>query len=700
MNSLDIKYRESVLKYLRTGTSRPVNFREIAKSFRIQKKDYRTLKRSLKSLIKAGDIVRTKSGYYGLIDKMNLITGVFDAHRDGYGFVLSEKSGERDVFIPPRRTMGAMLGDRVLTRIDNPLRRDGSIIKILERAQKKIIGTLHRERNLYYIVPKNKKIPYYIMISPGKRGKASDGDLVTVEITVYPSATSPPEGRVLDILPDISEPKQEIDLIIEEFSLPRKFPVSVIAEARELSEFRKVSKKRIDCRNFITVTIDGESAKDFDDAVSIRKKETGYILYVHIADVSHYVTWDSLLDLEARKRGTSVYFPGSVIPMLPERLSNNLCSLLPGKDRMTFTVEIEFDRKGNVQNKDFYESVINSNERMTYTSVKKILVDRDEGEINKYGYLLEGLQTMEELCDILGKKRIQRGSLDFDLPEPEVLLDIQGRPEMILKAERNLAHMIIEEFMIAANEAVASYLEELNLPSIYRIHEKPDPSKLEELKPIFNAFGMKIQKTGVKAFHSVFKKIKGTTEETLLNILLLRSLKQAKYSPDNIGHFGLASNCYTHFTSPIRRYPDLVVHRIMKQALSKQKFTDKKIGYLNKTLEEIAAHSSKTERTADDAEREIINAMRAWFMKNRIGDEYKGMVMNISSHGLRVQLKDFFIEGFLHVSSLTDDYYKFDERNYRLVGRRKKRTFTIGQELNVRIDRVDTEEREITFGLA
>jgi ribonuclease R len=556
------------------------------------------------------------------------------------------------------------------------------------------------EKNTYYVRPRTKNIPFYILISPKDKGKAKKGDIVVVEITSYPTATRPPEGKILKILPPVTEPLQEMDLIIEEFSLPRRFPVAVLSETKKFTEEKKEQQKRVDCRNLLTVTIDGETAKDFDDAVSIKKTEDGFVLYVHIADVSHYVPWDSALDLEARRRGTSVYFPGSVIPMLPEKLSNDLCSLIPKKDRLTLTVEMHFDNKGTMLERRFYPSIINSNERMTYTSVKKILVDNDPRERERYDYLIESFELMGELCNILRDRRIKRGSLDFDLPEPEILLDIQGRPEMIIKMERNFAHMIIEEFMIAANEAVASFLEKLDVPAIYRVHEKPDPAKLEELKPIFNAFGLKIKSSGSNIFQSILKKVKGRPEEDLLNILLLRSLKQARYSTENIGHFGLASECYTHFTSPIRRYPDLVVHRILKDCLGKKGLSKEKRQYLEGVLPEIALHSSKTERIAEEAEREVVNAMRVWFMKDKVGDEFEGIVTNITSYGLKIQLKEFFVEGFLHVSSLVDDYYRFDEKNYRLVGRRTRRAFNIGKEVRVRIERVDTEEREILLGLA
>ena len=690
--------REYIFNFLKTKTSRPASMKEISKSLDLHRSELRSLKIILRKLVRRGDIFRTKSGYYGLVEKMNLVTGRFEAHRDGYGFVIPDKSGEKDLFIPPRRTMGAMSGDRIVARVESPVRMEGSVIKILERGQKKVIGRLCRENHIYFVKPKGKSIPFYILVPPENRDKAKDGDMVSVEITSYPTAASPPEGRVLKVLPDVTEPRIETEMIIEEYSLSRRFPKNVLSDVRSIKESGHY-RKRTDCRGLLTVTIDGETAKDFDDAISISRSGDGYVLHVHIADVSHYVPWDSELDIEARRRGTSVYFPGSVIPMLPEKLSNDLCSLVPKQDRPVMTAEMHFDKKGMITEKAFYPAVINSNERMTYTSVKKILADNDPVERKKYEYLMKVFETMEELCDILRKNRIKRGSLDFDLPEPEVLLDIQGRPEAIIKAERNLAHMIIEEFMITANEAVASHLEKAGVPSIYRVHEKPDVAKLNELKPVFNSFGLNIRKTGPKTFQTVLNRIKGAPEESFLNILLLRSLKQAKYFTENIGHFGLASECYTHFTSPIRRYPDLIVHRILKETLHGKPLSKKRSQHLEKLLPEIAAHSSKTERTADEAEREILSAMRAWYMKDTVGNEYIGIVSKIMSYGLKIQISEFFIEGLVHVSSMADDYYVFDEKNYRLTGRRSKRAFSIGKEVRVRIERVDIEEREILLGL-
>jgi len=689
---------DEILKYLKTKTSKPVGMKEIARNIGVFSGRSGSLRRVLKSLTSSGSIYRTHSGLYGIADRMNLITGEFQGHRDGYGFILPDKSGEADLFIPRRKTMGAMSGDRVIARVESLKRREGAIIKILERARKRIIGKLCHEKGSYFVAPKGKNLPFDVLVSAGNRSGAKSGNLVLVELTSYPTPTRPPEGRVLKVLPDADHPGVEIDMIIEEHSLPRSFASPVLKEAKGLSPTIRLGS-RVDCRGLTTVTIDGEDAKDFDDAISIKKIKGGFILYVHIADVSHYVTWESGIDLEARRRGTSVYFPGQVIPMLPETLSNDLCSLLPRTDRFAFTVEMHVSTDGKMMKKEFYPSVINSNERLTYTAVGRILVDHDPVERERYGYLMEDLETMGELYDILKRSRVKRGSLDFDLPEPYILLDLQGSPEAIMKTERNVSHMIIEEFMIAANEAVSSTIEGLDVPSLYRVHEEPDIAKLDELRPILKTFGLETRGAGVSALRSILKKIKGKTEGPMLNILLLRSLKQAKYSTKNSGHFGLASKSYTHFTSPIRRYPDLVVHRVLKDILSGKGITGENRSYLQSVLPEIAAHSSATERTADEAEREIVRAMRAWFMKDKVGNVYEGFVTSINPRGLRVQLKEIFVEGFLRVSSMSDDYYWFDEERFRLIGRRRKKSFTMGDEITVRVESVDIEEREIAFSL-
>ncbi|RMF99779.1 MAG: VacB/RNase II family 3'-5' exoribonuclease, partial [Nitrospirae bacterium] len=440
--------------------------------------------------------------------------------------------------------------------------------------------------------------------------------------------------------------------------------------------------------------------KDFDDAVSIKQRRFGYTLYVHIADVSHFVKEGSAIDREARKRGTSVYLPDRVIPMLPKKLSEDLCSLNPGVPRYAFTVEMDFSREGERLAARFYPSVIQSDQRMTYTEVKSILIDYDRELRNKYRTFLKDFELMAELCNILRSMRLARGSLDFDLPEPEVLLDLRGNPEAIIAAERNFAHMIIEEFMIAANEAVAEYLEKKGVPSIYRVHEGPDPEKIASVLGIIQKMMKEPRRILVpENLPEIIAHFRDRSEEDVVNYMILRTLKQAKYSPTNIGHFGLASRCYTHFTSPIRRYPDLVVHRILREVLKKKRLSATRLKELEEMLPAVSFHCSKMERLADEVERTVVDAMRAWFMKQRVGDEFQARVVGVTSQGLKIRLKEYYVEGFLHVSYMTDDYYIFDEDKVLLFGKRTRRRFTLGDTLTVRLDRVDIEGREIVFGL-
>ncbi len=697
--------KDSLISFFKEKVTQPLSFMEVVYNLNLTPPERRKLKRLLREMVNDGDIVRTRKGFYGPAEEMNLISGYFEAHRDGYGFVILEKPGERDVFIPARATLGAMDNDRVIARIENRRRREGAIIRILERAYTRVVGTFEAGRAGFYVKPKNRYVPFDLYIAPKEKGKAKDGDSVIAEIISYPSDKRPPAGRIIKILKKPEIPRDEVEGIIDEFNLPRKFPHNVIEEAKSLYARRQNTEdrtqKRKDLCSLPTVTIDGERAKDFDDAISIKRTDDGYRLWVHIADVGFFVGWDSLIDKEARKRGTSVYFPDRVIPMLPKELSEDLCSLRPKVERMAFTVEMDFDMHGERTDTRFYPSIINSNERMTYTSVKKILVDEDRKERQKYDYLLQDFEMMGELCNILKSRRLKRGSLDFDLPEPEVLLDIQGNPENIIRAERNFAHMIIEEFMIAANEAVAGHLEALNIPSLYRIHEEPDPMKLEGIMKIISSLRI-LKKTKTitpKDFSDLIKQIQGTPEEEIINHMILRSLKQAKYSPINVGHFGLASESYTHFTSPIRRYPDLVVHRILREVLTKKHLGDKRIKDLESLLPDIAFHSSRMERQADEAERAVLSAMRVWFMRDKVGEEFEGKVVSVTPYGLKIRLKDYYVEGFLHVSYMTDDFYQYDEKSLSLHGVHRKKRFTIGKELKVRIDRVDMEEREIVLGI-
>ncbi|MBF0515719.1 MAG: ribonuclease R [Nitrospirae bacterium] len=693
--------REKLSKYF-TVKKKPVSFRDLGKEFCSSKQDYRVLKKLLKQLTSAGEIIVNKKGLYGKSEEMSLVTGYFEAHKTGYGFVILETPGQRDVFIPGRKTMGAMDNDRVVARVENMKNREGRIVRIVERAHTKIAGLLDFADDAWFLRPKHSQLPFDILIPKKHISNAEIGDTVVVEITQFNNENRPPIGKVIKKIDKPEDPKSEIEAVIDEFHLSRKFPKHIAEAAKALPEALtpEMFSNRRDLRTLKTVTIDGERAKDFDDAVSIEKTGEGFKLYVHIADVGYFVPWDSDIDMEARQRATSVYFPDRVLPMLPRKLSEDLCSLKPKLDRLTFTAELDFDGKGNRTASAFYPSVINSNERMTYTNVQKILIDEDKRLRTKYNNLLNEFELMSLLCKDLRQMRIKRGSLDFDLPEPEILLDIQGNLSDIIKTQRNFAHSIIEEFMIAANEAAAEYLTALSVPSLYRIHEEPDIRKMDEIMKVVNCtVSYKKAKITPSDFSKIIHKASGTAYEEVINYLILRSLKQARYSPVNVGHFGLASQCYTHFTSPIRRYPDLVVHRILRETLSDQRRDKKTSDKAISRLSDIAFNSSRRERVAEEAEREVIDAMRTWFMKDREGQVMLGKVVGMNSHGMKVRLNDYFVDGFLHMSCLVDDYYVYEEGSLTIRGKNTNRTFTIGQAIEVRVDRVDLAEREIVFGI-
>ena len=678
---------------------KPLPFGELAAVLGLRKHEGKQLKKLLRPMVEAGEIIRNRKGYYGLPDEMALVTGYFEAHRDGFGFVVPERPGERDVFVPARMSMAAMDGDRVVARLESAAKRQGSIVRVLHRAHKRIAGIVMKAGGTLFVRPRDRAMSFDVVVAPPKGIKADEGDMVSVEIEEYPSDGRPAIGRILKKITSPEDPRSEVESIIEEYGLPGPFPPSVRAEAKALALKPEPGNKRRDLTELPTVTIDGERARDFDDAISIDLSPHGYTLWVHIADVGHYVPWGSPTDMEARQRGTSVYFPDRVIPMLPKELSEDLCSLKPKVMRAAFTVRMEFDRTGAKTGAEFFPSLIVSDERMTYTSVRKILVDQDPKERKRYAALLREFELMDELAGLIRQRRIARGSLDFDLPEPEVILDMQGRPEAIIKAERNLAHMIIEEFMISANEAVAEHLTMLGLPTLYRIHEPPDAGKVEEALRVLRPSAATNRRVDASALRVALKQTEGTPFAEAASYIVLRTLKQARYSTENAGHFGLASECYLHFTSPIRRYPDLVVHRVLREALEKRKLSDDRKEALLGLLREIALQSSRSERVAEKAEREVIGAMRVWFMAGRVGESFDGAVVGVSTQGIRVRLNECYVDGFLHVSSLSDDYYAYDERSVILRGRRGGRTFGLGQAVRIRLERVDRAERELVFGL-
>jgi len=692
---------EEILR-LMEEEDRPLLIREVLRLLRLPKDQRQRVREIFRDLADEGKIVKIRGNRYGLPIKMNLVVGRVKCHPDGYGFVIPEREGEQDIFVSQRNLKEAMHGDRVVARVESIRKkgREGTVIRILERGLRKVVGKFMRGKNYSYIIPEEERIVQEVYIPEGETKRARPNQIVVAEITRYPSERVRPEGRVTHILGYPDDPDVEPQIIIHKYDLPHRFSSTVLKEARDhlLIPSPDDYQGRVDLRDIPTFTIDGEKARDFDDAVSIQKeKDGGMTLYVSISDVSHYVEEETALDEEAYLRGTSVYFPDRAIPMFPPELSNEICCLQPRVDRLTFTVEMRYDADGTRKGVRFYPSVIHSNERLTYTIVRKILLDGDAELKRKFEPLLPSLELMADLSQKLRQRRVERGALDFDLPEPEVILNLQGETEEIIRAERNLAHQMIEEFMIAANEAVAHFLEENKFPSIYRIHEPPKGEAVDEFRRFVSLLGHKMKKDAEdpsKELQRVLLEVKGRPEERVVNNILLRSMKWAKYSANNVGHFGLASKSYTHFTSPIRRYPDLIVHRTLKRVLSKKD---------GRAPEEVlvrkADHLSHRERVAMEAEREILGRYRVRFMKDKTGEVFKGVIGGVAAFGFFVELQDIFVEGLVRVTSLYDDYYQYHEKRYCLVGERTHKTFRIGDEVMVRVDRVDVERRHIDFGL-
>ena len=699
--------QNDILTLMQGKAYRPLLLKELMGVLSVPKKGHEAFSETIEKMLNDGLIVKIRGDRYGLPQKMNLVTGVLQGHADGYGFVISGTEGEPDVFIPRRSMMGAMHNDKVVARIEafgRDGKKEGRIIRVLERFHKKIVGRFERGRNFGFIIPTDKKICYDLFIAPKYLMGAKDGDLVVAEITSYPQNARNPEGEIIKILGKATTPGIDTEVIIEEYGLPAEFSPEIMSEAESLPEevTEDMIQGRRDLRGLQTVTIDGERAKDFDDAVSIEKTDDGkYTLWVHIADVSHYVPWDSPLDQEAYSRGTSVYLPDRVIPMFPEKLSNHICSLNPKTDRLTLTVEMLFDRNGIRAGYKIYESVINSDERMTYTNVKGILKDKNQELLSRYESLVETFILMNELCLNIRSKRMKRGSIDFDLPEPEIILDLQSNTIDIVKSERNIAHQIIEEFMIAANETIAQHMSGKPIPSIYRVHEPPDEDKISEFNEFISEIGYRhrLIHQNPMTFQKLLHKLAGKPEEALINVLLLRTMKQARYSIENIGHFGLASQHYTHFTSPIRRYPDLIIHRLVKETIKRHYLKKDKKQQLDTILPEIARQTSVKERKAMDAEREVIEMKKLQYMQNRVGTEYDGVISGVTAFGFFVELKEILVEGLVRVTSMYDDFYRFDDKGHRLLGDRSGKIFRLGDSVRVRLEKVNMENRKIDFTL-
>ncbi|MDP3016462.1 MAG: ribonuclease R [Deltaproteobacteria bacterium] len=681
---------------------RPLLLREILQRFGLGKEERKTLRERLRDLSEEGKVVKIRGNRYGLPTKMNLVVGKVKCHPDGYGFVIPEKEGEEDIFVNPRNLKEAMHGDRVVARVESIRKkgREGSVIRILERGLRKIVGKFMKATNYSYVIPEDERLLQEVFIPDGQTKRARPNQIVVAEITRYPTERARPEGRVTHILGYPDDPEVEPQIIIHKYDLPHRFSSAALKEARNLPLLPSPEDYagRVDLRGIPTFTIDGEKARDFDDAVSIEEESDGGMkLYVSISDVGHYVKEGTSLDEEAYIRGTSVYFPDRAVPMFPPELSNEICCLRPKVDRLTLTVELRYDHNGEPRGYRFYPSVIHSNERLTYTIVKRILLDEDEELRKRFKPVVPSLERMAFLARRLRQKRMERGTLDFDLPEPEVILDLQGVTEEIIRSERNLAHQMIEEFMIAANEAVARFMEGRRVPSLYRIHEPPSSEAIGEFRRFVSHLGYGMRKDSdhsPKELQRVLMEAKGRPEESVINHILLRSMKWAKYSAKNKGHFGLASDAYTHFTSPIRRYPDLIVHRLLKKILANQE-TDGS----EDELARKADHLSQRERVAMEAEREIVGRYRVRYMKGKTGEEFEGVVSSVTTFGFFVELREIFVEGLVRMTSLHDDYYRYHEDKYCLVGERTHKRFRIGDPVKVKVERVDVERRHIDFGL-
>ncbi|BDR71511.1 ribonuclease R [Clostridium tetani] len=701
-----MKIQETLIEFMKEQAYKPMNLKELAKVFNIKGDEIEDFKKVLDYMEKDGLVVKTRTEYYGVPERMGLIVGKIQGHQRGYAFLIPEDDIQ-DVFIPASGLNGAMNGDKVVVKTFKEVREgkksEGEVIRILNRANKTIIGTFEDSKNFGFVVPDEKRIYQDIYIPKGNVAGAHSGDIVIAEITKWPEKRRSPEGKIVEILGKKGEKGIDILTIIKKYNLPEEFPQKVQSYLdgvpNEINE--EEYKNRLDLRDIKIITIDGEDAKDLDDAISIEKLPNGnFYLGVHIADVSHYVKEKNPLDKEALKRGTSVYLVDRVIPMLPKELSNGICSLNPKVDRLTLSCFMEIDKTGKVIGHKVAESVINSSERMTYTDVNKILKDNDQELIKKYDYLMENFKLMEELCKVLYKKRINRGAIDFDFEECKIILDEDGKPVDIKPYEREIANRMIEEFMLVCNETIAEYMFWSNIPFVYRIHEEPDLEKLQHFNEFVYNLGYTIKyskEVHPKSLQQVVEKVRGKKEEAVINTLLLRSLKQAKYSPECIGHFGLAARYYCHFTSPIRRYPDLIIHRIIKEYI-KNGISEKRVKRLEGEVSSASIQSSEMERFAEEAEREVDDLKKAEYMSERIGEVYNGIISSVTAFGLFVELSNT-VEGLIHISTLLDDYYVYDERGLRLVGEKTKKMYRLGDEVKIKVEKVDLDSYEIYFEL-
>ena len=696
--------RDAIVEFMKSKEYRPMLREELSIHFQIDKSESKDFFKVLEGLEKDGILVRNQNNRYGLLNTDYLVVGKLEGHEKGFGFVMSKDKTREDVFITAENMNGAMNGDTVIANIlkksQAGKREEGEIIRILERGNKYLVGTFEDNKNFGFLIPDDQKISYDVFIPKAHTMGAKDKQKVVIEISKFPEARRNPEGRVIEVLGYLSDPGTDILSIIRQFDLPEVFPEDVQEQANKVPDTINKSdlEGRTDLRQLKTFTIDGADAMDLDDAISIKSLDNGkYELGVHIADVAHYVKDGTPMDKEALERGNSVYLIDRVIPMLPRELSNGICSLNPNVDRLTLSVTMEINKSGSVVNHQILETVINSSHRLVYDDVSDFLENDDEDAKEKLKDILVELKLMEELMHILYNKRDTRGSINFDFPETKITLDEQGKPIEIKKDERRIANRLIEEFMLITNETVAEEYFWAEVPFLYRIHEDPNPEKLVDFANFIHNFGYQLKGKEIhpKELQLLIEEIKGKKEELVISTLLLRSLRKAKYSSTPDSHFGLASLYYSHFTAPIRRYPDLVIHRIIKESI-KGKLTLNKQAMLEKTLSEIADHTSMTERRADEAEREVSDLKKAQYMMDKIGEEFKGIISSLTNFGIFVQLENT-IEGLVHFSNMLDDYYHFDEEKFHIIGERTNRLYKLGDEVTIKVIGVDIGKRNIDF---
>ncbi len=696
-----IPSREFIIQYLE-DLGLPVRRSQLIKAFNLKSKESQeALRRRLNAMLRDGQLMTNRKGSYALVKQMALVRGYVICHKEGYGFLVPDEGGD-DVFLSPRQARTLFPGDRILASITTENergKREGIVVEILERNFTQIVGRYFEEKGVAFIEPSNKNLTQEIIIPKGKEGDAREGQIVVAEILSYPTERSSATGQVVEVLGDHLAPGMEIEVAIRAHGLPFAFPNEVLEESDAIATTvtKEAKNGRQELQHLPFVTIDGEDAKDFDDAVYCKKHEkNGWILYVAIADVSHYVRFDTALDQEALNRGNSVYFPSHVIPMLPEVLSNGICSLKPNVERLAMVCEMHITGVGEIARYGFYDAIIKSHARLTYDGVFEQL----EKKAKKPSVLLPHLQELQNLYKALLKQRKARGALDFSRIETKIIFAADRKIERIEPVQHNYVHGIIEECMLASNVCASQFLLQAKIPALYRVHEGPNPERLTALRHFLGGLGLSLgggEKPKAIDYANLLEKISGRPDEHLVQTILLRSLRQANYTPENIGHFGLAYEAYAHFTSPIRRYPDLINHRGIRYLLHKGKVKD--YGYTPVMMQDFGDHSSLTERRADDATRDAIAWLKCEYMQDKVGKKFAGIISGVTNFGVFVELKDVFVEGLIHITSLKNDYYTFDAPHHRLVGKRSGAVYRLGDPIKVMVAKVNLDDREIGFEL-